>query len=238
MFPPIWLLLPIDSRVFLWRSLFLVDCSTFFVLRSSAITNASLPRAQLPESQMPWSKGAHCWPHWTYYPVILCWGVAQNTHPFVNGFCASLLIHIDVSGDRSPPSQYVHRRNRPDLSVPNCHSYSHKKAILATECDICSGYSLCSCHVSLSNACTRWHDSKRFIGTPVLGKGRTTPMNIISLAMSFTICHQWPRLSVDAILVLVLLQLVAGGARNTTQSAASFPRLNMNCMFSSNTGPD
>ena len=137
-----------------------------------------------------------------------------------------------------PPSQYVHRRNRPDLSVPNCHSYSHKKAIHATECGIYSGYSLCTCHVSLSNACTRWHDSKRFIGTPVLGKCRTTPMNIISLAMSFTICHQWPRLSVDAILVLVLLQLVAGGARNTTQSAASFPRLNMNCMFSSSTGPD
>lgn len=136
-----------------------------------------------------------------------------------------------------PPSQYVHRRNRPDLSVPNCHSYSHKKAILATECDIYSGYSLCSCHVSLSNACTRWHDSKRFIGTPVLRKGRT-PMNIISLAMSFTICHQWPRLSLVTILVQVFLQLVAGVARNTTQSAASFPRLNMNCMFSYSTGPD
>lgn len=31
---------------------------------------------------------------------------------------------------------------------------------------------------------------KGFIGTPVLEKGRTTPMNMISLAMSFTISHQ------------------------------------------------
>lgn len=107
-----------------------------------------------------------------------------------------------------PPSHYVHRRNRPDLSVPNCHSYSHKKAILATECDTYSGYSLCSCHVSLSNACTRWHDSKRFYRYTSFRERSYYSHEYDQPCYVVHYISPKPQLWVDVILVLVLHNLL------------------------------
>ena len=174
---------------------------------------------------MPWSKGAHCCPHWTYYPVIFCWGVAQNTHSFVNGFCASLLIHIDARGDRSPPpSMYIDGTDLTWVYQIATATLIRRPYLLPSVVyivDIAYAPAMCHYQMLVPDGMMAWF--KKVYQYTSFRERSYYCHEHHQLCYVVHYMSPIPQLSMDAILVLVLLQLVAGVARKTTQSAASFP---------------